>query len=102
LDSHAVSIGCSSRYLGLLTATLGRLDDAERHFEDALAMNTRMGARPWVARTQLDYARMLRKRDAAGDAARARELLQQALATAQEIGMAKVAADCEALLATTG
>jgi hypothetical protein len=32
---------------------------------------------------------------------RARELLQQALATAQEIGMAKVAADCEALLATT-
>ena len=42
---------------------------------------------------------MLRKRGAAGDAARARGLLETALATAREIGMAKVAADCEALLA---
>jgi hypothetical protein len=42
---------------------------------------------------------MLRKRDAAEDAERARELLEAALATAREIGMAKVAADCELLLA---
>jgi len=94
-----IYIGSASRQLGLLAETLGRLDDAERHFEDALAMNIRMGARPWVARTQLDYARMLRKRASDGDVARAQELLAAALATAQEIGMAKVAADCEGLLA---
>ncbi|MDP9236407.1 MAG: protein kinase [Chloroflexota bacterium] len=100
LGQGALCLGAADSYLGLLASTMGRLEDAQHHFEDALAMNTRMGARPWVARTQLDYARMLRKRSAAGDAARARELLQQALATAQEIGMAKVAADCEALLAS--
>ena len=62
-------------------------------------MNERLGARPWLARTQLDYARMLLRRDAAGDGERARGLLEAALATAREIGMAKVAADCESLLA---
>ncbi|MDP9236681.1 MAG: protein kinase [Chloroflexota bacterium] len=95
-----VPFGSADRLLGLLAALMGRRDDAARHFESAIEIEKRFGARPWVARTQLDYARMLRKRDAAGDAARARELLQQALATAQEIGMAKVAADCEALLAS--
>ena len=30
-----------------------------RHFEQALAMNRRLGARPFVARTQLEYAAML-------------------------------------------
>jgi class 3 adenylate cyclase/tetratricopeptide (TPR) repeat protein len=96
------NVGSASRQLGLLAATIDRHEDAERHFDSALAMNARMGARPWVARTQLDYARMLVKRDAAGDRERTRELLDAALATAREIGMAKVAADCEALLTSAG
>jgi tetratricopeptide (TPR) repeat protein len=91
--------GSISSSLGLLATTMRRYDDAARHFEEALAMNTHIGARPEVARTQLEYARMLRKRNAAGDAERARELLDAALATARKIGMAKVTADCEALLA---
>ncbi|MDP9236731.1 MAG: alpha/beta fold hydrolase [Chloroflexota bacterium] len=102
LGAASIVYGSASRQLGILAGTMSRLDDAQRHFEDALRMNTRMGARPYVARTQLDYARMLRKRDAPADAARARELLEQALATAREIGMAKVAADCEALLTAGG
>ena len=97
-DGAYFVLGSGSRFLGLLAAALDRADAAERHFEDALAMHTRLGAPPWVARTQLDYARMLRKRDTPGDRERARELLEAALATAREIGMAKVAADCEALL----
>src|SRR5439155_26173552 len=51
--------GSASRYLGLLAATMQRWQDAERHFEDALGMNTHMGARPWVAHTEHDYACML-------------------------------------------
>jgi tetratricopeptide (TPR) repeat protein len=94
--------GSASRQLGVLAETLGRYDDAQRHFEDALAMNTRMGARPWLARTQLDYARMLLVRNNHGDRARGGELLHPALETAREIGMAKVAADCERLLASIG
>ncbi len=100
--SAGVCDGSASRVLGLLAATMSRWDDAARHFEDALAMNTRMGARPWVALTQLDYARMLLKRDDAGDAGRTRVLLEAALATAREIEMEKVAADCESMLAGAG
>ena len=79
--------GSISRYLGLLAATMRQWSDAERHFEDALTMNQRMGARPWVARTQEDYAHLLRARHAPGDRERAEELLDQALATYKELGM---------------
>jgi hypothetical protein len=51
--------GALSRYLGTLATTLARWDEAAQHFEDALAMNTRMDARPWLARTQEQYATML-------------------------------------------
>jgi len=90
-----------SGILGLLAAAMGRHNVAVPHFEDAMATEIGMGARPWLAETQLNYALMLRKREAPADAARARELLDQALATAREIGMAKVAADCEALLTSS-
>jgi DNA-binding SARP family transcriptional activator/tetratricopeptide (TPR) repeat protein len=79
--------GAVSRYLGLLTTTLGRWSEAAAHFEDALAMNKRMGARPWLAHTQNDYARLLFDRDRPGDRERAQELRDQALATYRELGM---------------
>ena len=79
--------GAVSRYLGALAAVLSRWDEAEQHFHDSLAMNTRMGARPWVAYTQYDYATMLLRRHQPGDHDKAQELLALALATAQELGM---------------
>jgi class 3 adenylate cyclase len=82
------AMGSASRYLGLLASTMSRWADAVRHFEDALEMNTRMGARPWLAWTQHDYAGMLLARDDRGDRENAVELLSQALETAQELGMA--------------
>jgi DNA-binding SARP family transcriptional activator len=80
-------LGSASRYLGLLASTTSRWDDAAGHFELALHMNARMGARPWVAHTQHDHARMLLDRDAAGDRARGTELIGEALATYRELGM---------------
>jgi tetratricopeptide (TPR) repeat protein len=87
---HAVglgegSLGAVDRYLGLLASLLGKDDDAERHFGDAIAMNERMGARPWVAHCQHDLAVLLLSRDR--DEARARGLLGEVLATATELGM---------------
>jgi tetratricopeptide (TPR) repeat protein len=79
--------GAVSRYLGALATTLGWWDEAVRHFEDALAMNTRMEARPWLAHTQYQYATMLLARDQAGERERAQELLKAALSTACELGM---------------
>jgi DNA-binding SARP family transcriptional activator/tetratricopeptide (TPR) repeat protein len=89
--------GSTSRYLGLLAVTMRRLDEAKQHFDDALAMNERMGARPWHAHTQADYARMLIARAARGDAERARALLDQAAATYRDVGMDAYAATASAL-----
>lgn len=89
--------GSVSRYLGILAATLTRLDDAARHFEAALAMNERMGARPWLAHTQHDYTRLLLVRDAPGDGEKAQVLLSQALTTYQQLGMQTYAASARTL-----
>jgi class 3 adenylate cyclase len=82
--------GSASRQLGMMATLLDRYDDAERHFEYALAFDRKMGIRPWVAHTQYNYARMLVARDAPGDKQKALALLQQALDTAQALGMAKI------------
>jgi hypothetical protein len=58
-----------------------------QHFEDALAMNAHMEARPWLAHTQYQYATMLLSRDQPGDSEKVRELLKAALVTARELGM---------------
>jgi len=82
-----VCYGALSRYLGALATTLERWDDAARHFEDALAMNARMDARPWLAHTQKQYAAMLLARHQSGDRDKAADLLDAALAIARELGM---------------
>jgi DNA-binding SARP family transcriptional activator len=82
-----VSTGAVSRYLGLLAATVADLDDAADHFEHALDLNARMGARPWLAHTQNDYAEVLLLRGRSADRARAQELRNAAHATFHELGM---------------
>jgi hypothetical protein len=79
--------GSVSRYLGLLAMTLGHPDDAETHYRQAVTMNTEMGARPWLAHTQLDYARLLLHRNAPGDGEHAHRLLNAATSTFNELGM---------------
>jgi tetratricopeptide (TPR) repeat protein len=81
------ALDLASRPLGILATLLGRFDDAARHFEAALRMDERMGARPWVAHTQEDHARMLLRRDAKGDRELAERLLSRAEATYRELGM---------------
>jgi hypothetical protein len=66
---------------------LERWDEASQYFEDALAMNARMEAWPWLAHTQYQYATMLLACNHVGDGEKAKELLQAALATARELGM---------------
>jgi hypothetical protein len=79
-----------THYLGLLAATLGRFEDAERCFAAADNTHTHIGARMYLARTRLEWAQMLLARHARGDANRARVLLGQALAIARELGLANV------------
>jgi AAA ATPase domain len=79
--------GSVSRALGLLADLTSRPEDAARHFEAALGQNEHMGARPWVARTQCDFAAALTKRGGDRDRERAIELLENALLTCDELGM---------------
>ena len=67
--------GSVSLHLALLAQAMGKLDAAARHFEDALAMNARIGGRPFLARTQSAFAGML---------------LDQAMTCVDELGLVEV------------
>ncbi|MDP9237593.1 MAG: AAA family ATPase, partial [Chloroflexota bacterium] len=82
-------LGSACYSLGMLAATMRRWDDAERHFEYALAFDERIHVWPWLARARHEYARMLHERGAAGDAEKARALVGQAVSTFDELGMKK-------------
>jgi tetratricopeptide (TPR) repeat protein len=82
-----VCYGAAGRYLGLLAELLGDWDTAETHFEQALELNQKMLAKPWIAHTRGDFARMLKKRGRPDDIHRADALLNEAWSAAQDLGM---------------
>jgi tetratricopeptide (TPR) repeat protein len=92
-----ICLGSVARYVGRLATQLERHDEAEGHFDTALEMNTRMGARPWLADTQTDYAELLLRRAARGDRDRAELLLAEARRTFEELGMRRGVARAHAL-----
>jgi DNA-binding CsgD family transcriptional regulator/tetratricopeptide (TPR) repeat protein len=93
--------GSSGRYLGMLATAMSDWSEAERHFRDALEMDSRMGARTWLAHSQHEYARMLLSRPIkhgeSADRQRAGSLLDRALATARELGMRSLTRQVEEL-----
>jgi hypothetical protein len=98
IGAAAVFYGPVWRHLGLLATSMARWEEAARHSEDALAMNAKLGARPFTAISQHEYAARLLVRRQPDDRERAINLLDQALATASELGMKKrVGKDVEAL-----
>jgi hypothetical protein len=60
-------------------------------------MNIRLGARPYVALTEYEYARMLVSRAHAGDREHALSLISRASATAESLGMGALIAKAESL-----
>ena len=89
--------GSLTHYLGLLATTVSWWNEAMAHFEDALATHARIAAAPFGARTQYAFADMLIRRGEEGDQERALALLGQALNTAQELGMTRLAEQALAL-----
>lgn len=87
LGGGVVCAGSASRHLGLLATTMADWEAADRHFEEALGMNRRIGALLLLARTQHDYATMLQLRNGRGDRERAAFLLRSSLECAQELGL---------------
>lgn len=92
--------GSVSRVLGILAGVLSSWAQAAEHFEQAIEQNTSMGARPWVAYAEYDFAHMLLARDARADRMRSNDLLGSARATCAELGMTALAAKVTTLLET--
>jgi hypothetical protein len=81
-------LGPVARYLGLLAMTVGEPDRALGHLETARSAAERMGGRPTVVLTALDTAEVLVRRDATGDADRARALVEGVRQAAERHDMA--------------
>jgi tetratricopeptide (TPR) repeat protein len=72
-------------YLGLLAATMSHWEEAAAHFQDALEVNARMGARPGLAHTQHEYAQLLLTlSNSAGTLPQAHSYREQAMALLDE------------------
>jgi DNA-binding SARP family transcriptional activator/tetratricopeptide (TPR) repeat protein len=91
--------GSVAHPLGLALATAGRFDEADDAFAQAAAVHERIGAPIELARTQLDWARISATRDRPGDRDRALRLLDPALATATNLGLATIERQARSLLA---
>ena len=77
----------TDRVLGLLSHTMGNLDQASAHFEDALAFCRKAGYRPELAWTCCDYADALLQRNEPSDREKATTMLDESLAISSELGM---------------
>ncbi len=73
-----------------LASVLRRFDDAEAHFVQALQIHERLGAPFFVARTHLEWSRMLLQRRSPGDVTHAERMLRTALDNARAHGYAGI------------
>jgi hypothetical protein len=77
--------GPRSRMLGLLLGRLERWDEAEAAFQDAIERCIKLDAKPFLARTEYEYGRMLSERNRPEDRERVSSLFSQARAHALEL-----------------
>jgi tetratricopeptide (TPR) repeat protein len=100
--TQSIICGATTHHLGILAGMLGRSEDAERYFADALQRHERLGTPTWRARTGYRWGRLLAAERSQRDSRRCRSLLtdaaeiarayrlegleSKALATLREIG----------------
>jgi uncharacterized protein HemY len=85
-------------YLGLLATTVGDWAEAEARFAAAEATHERIEAPNWLARTRLEWGRMLLARSEPGDREGAENLLRLTLAAARERSLPNIERDAVELL----
>ena len=96
------SVGAAHLSIATVLIAMGRDDEALTELQRALAIeedspgesgldlaatHSRIGAPTWLARTRLEWGRMLLARQEAEDEERATALFQEALKTARELGL---------------
>lgn len=96
-DQHATAgmvtyLGSGHHHLGVVEGALGNLHAAVHELEAAVIAEETLGARPYVASSQIELARVLDTRKGPGDAAQAALLRATALDTAGILGLDSVLA----------
>ncbi|HVG66461.1 MAG TPA: AAA family ATPase [Actinomycetota bacterium] len=76
--------GAVAHYLGLLAAALDRSEEARAHFEHAVAIHERLGARAWVLKSRYELARVLPTPDEVA------ETLVEVAETSGQLGMTEL------------
>ena len=77
-------LGPATHHLGLLATVVGDFDAAEAHFQHAVEVQERLGARATLAHTRYEWGLLLLRRRGPGDREGARAMLQAALADARQ------------------
>ena len=93
----AVCFGAADYYLASLAGTAHRPDIAGEHYERALTLNHAMRAWPALARTLFRYGAFLLSLSTDAERALGRQRLREAGELARRLGMARLAADIDAL-----
>jgi hypothetical protein len=84
--------GPVSYCMARLHEVLGEVDEAAQLYDDAIRAATALGARPILARIQLDFAALLSRH---GDSLRASQLVDDSLRVAVELSLGDVQARAE-------
>ncbi len=90
------SVGPVDGALAMLAMTMARYEDAERHFEAADELCSRLQAPGWAACVRARWAQMLRSAEP-GDSDRSLTLAAQALADAETLGLSGLAGELREL-----
>jgi AAA ATPase domain len=95
-DRNAISIstmpfGPVAMRLGMLAGLLERWDDVDPHFDYAVELCGRLGARAIKARVLLEHAQVLVARDGDGDRRRAVELLRESGDLCEQLDLSGIA-----------
>ncbi len=90
-----VCAGAAARRLGNLAAVLKNWDTAERMFQKAIEIDTRMKCPPWIAHSKAAYASTLRRRGRTNDLELAFQLEGEALAISQQLSMVSLRSKLE-------
>ena len=87
LYSTTGNTGAVARRLGTMAAALGRADEAVRHLTEAVALERRAGALPFLAVAQLELAQVLAGRAGPGDRVQAGQCAEQSRQLARRLTM---------------
>ncbi|HTR11978.1 MAG TPA: adenylate/guanylate cyclase domain-containing protein, partial [Roseiarcus sp.] len=94
---YVYTYGSVAYALGKLAALLERFDEAESHFEAALAGNRKMRTALWAAHTEFELGGMLLARGKDADQERAQALIESARRASQSLGLVRLANKLSAL-----